>query len=252
MRKSLALNARFLAMAKDKLKEIRINPSRIYLRQFVKEAAQLVGPKHFVLDAGAGDCPYRDLFTHTNYHAADSFVFENFDYGKPNFVCDLTAVPVATGKYDVVICTQVLEHMLHPQMAIDEFYRILRPGGHLWLSTPLYYSEHQAPHDYYRFTQYGLRHILQSGGFRLNRLDWLEGYYGTLSYQFELASAHLPLNSSRYGGGLTGVMSVLLVLFLRPFLFFLSLLFSRLDIRYKNTLAGHCKNYAVVATKPTG
>ena len=75
-------------------------------------------------------------------------------------VCDLSQIPVESGKYDLVLMTQVLEHLPEPAKVLRELYRVLKPGGTLWLSTPFYYEEHEVPYDFYRYSQYGLRHFL--------------------------------------------------------------------------------------------
>jgi hypothetical protein len=135
---------------------------------------------------------------------------------------------------------------------LAEAHRVLRAGGELWLSAPLFYEEHEIPHDYYRFTQYGLRHLLQSAGFTVKRITWLEGYYGTLAYQLATAAQALPLQPSEYGGALIGLAATTMALLLKPLFLLLSLAFYRLDRRDKHTSSGQCKNYKAVAVKQSG
>jgi len=74
---------------------------------------------------------------------------------------DAHALPFVDGAFDVVLCTEVLEHLVEPQRAIDEMHRVLKPGGQLLLTTRFLFPIHDAPHDYFRFTKYGLRHLLR-------------------------------------------------------------------------------------------
>lgn len=74
---------------------------------------------------------------------------------------DVQALGVRDGSFSVVLCTEVLEHVPEPQRAIDELYRVLEPGGMLLLTTRFLFPIHDAPHDYFRFTKYGLRHLLR-------------------------------------------------------------------------------------------
>lgn len=74
---------------------------------------------------------------------------------------DAHALPFVDGAFDVVLCTEVLEHLPEPQRAIDEMYRVLRAGGTLLLTTRFLFPIHDAPHDYFRYTKYGLRHLLR-------------------------------------------------------------------------------------------
>jgi SAM-dependent methyltransferase len=74
---------------------------------------------------------------------------------------DVQALGIRDASFDVVLCTEVLEHVPDPQRAIDEMYRVLLPGGQLLLTTRFLFPIHDAPHDYFRFTKYGLRHLLR-------------------------------------------------------------------------------------------
>jgi ubiquinone/menaquinone biosynthesis C-methylase UbiE len=75
---------------------------------------------------------------------------------------DAHALPFVDGAFDTVLCTEVLEHLPEPQRAIDEMHRVLKPGGELLLTTRFLFPIHDAPHDYFRFTKYGLRHLLRA------------------------------------------------------------------------------------------
>jgi SAM-dependent methyltransferase len=74
---------------------------------------------------------------------------------------DAQALGIRSDTFEVVLCTEVLEHLPEPQRAIDEMWRVLRPGGTLLLTTRFLFPIHDAPHDYFRFTKYGLRHLLR-------------------------------------------------------------------------------------------
>jgi SAM-dependent methyltransferase len=76
-------------------------------------------------------------------------------------VGDARRLPVRDAAFDVVLCTEMLEHVPEPQQAIDEMWRVLKPGGTLVLTTRFLFPIHDAPHDYFRFTKYGLRHLLK-------------------------------------------------------------------------------------------
>ena len=147
--------------------------------------------------AGAGEGAYRAHFAQTRYEAAD---FQQVDkpYGQLDYVCDLDSIPVEDERYDLVLCTQVLEHLPEPADVLTELHRVLRAGGTLWLSqAPLYFPEHEQPYDFYRYTSFGLEHRLTRAGFVLDSLDWLEGYLGTLSFQ--LASCRSRATSQASG-----------------------------------------------------
>lgn len=68
---------------------------------------------------------------------------------------------IADASFEVVLCTEVLEHLHTPERAIGEMRRLLKPGGLLLLTTRFIFPIHDAPGDYYRYTKYGLRHLLR-------------------------------------------------------------------------------------------
>ena len=92
---------------------------------------------------------------------------------------DAQALGIADASFEVVLCTEVLEHLPEPQRAIDEIFRVLAPGGHLVLTTRFLFPIHDAPHDYFRFTKYGLRHLLRQ--FEILELQEETDAVGTLA-----------------------------------------------------------------------
>lgn len=235
-------------LVKKLSRKLYLNSSRQYLDDFARDAGRSVPAGATVLDAGAGTCLYKRHFSHTVYESAD-FCQLDKAYGEITYVCDLANIPVEDERYDLVFCSQVLEHIPEPTLVLSELYRVLKPGGSLWLSAPLFYEEHDVPYDFYRYTQYGFKHLLGKAGFNEIRTNWLEGYFGTLSYQLVTAYRALPIYPRDYGSGLVGWASAAAALSLKPFFALLSLWLARMDLRNRYTDAGQCKNYAVVATK---
>lgn len=80
-----------------------------------------------------------------------------------DIVADIQNMPgVPDESYDSIICTQVLEHVPNPFLAINELHRVLKPGGRLFLTVPFLNNLHMVPHDYWRFTEFTLRELLQA------------------------------------------------------------------------------------------
>jgi SAM-dependent methyltransferase len=135
-----------------------------------------------VLDAGAGEAQYAPLFTGTRYTAVDLGVGDaTWAYGELDAVCDLQHLPFHEGTFHGVVNIVTLEHVRHPAAVIRELARVLRPGGRLLLATPLEWEEHQVPHDYFRYTRYGLTHLLESAGLVIERLDPVGGFFRLLA-----------------------------------------------------------------------
>ncbi|MGH7090909.1 MAG: class I SAM-dependent methyltransferase, partial [Stellaceae bacterium] len=74
-------------------------------------------------------------------------------------------LPVGAAEYDCVLSSQVLEHVPAPPSYLEEAHRVLRPGGTLLLSTHGLFEDHACPADYWRWTAYGLKKLVESAGF---------------------------------------------------------------------------------------
>jgi glycosyltransferase involved in cell wall biosynthesis/SAM-dependent methyltransferase len=132
---------------------------------FVAQAAAEIPPGSRVVDVGAGDAPYRELFAHVEYVTCDHEATPHAQADELDVVASADALPMASGSFDAVLCTQVLEHLSDPGLALCEFHRVLRPGGRLFLTAPLVWEEHEMPFDFFRYTSSGLRHLLTTAGF---------------------------------------------------------------------------------------
>lgn len=123
-----------------------------------------------VLDYGSGGSPYRSLFPAATYHRADFPPAQDVDY----LLSEQGLLPaIADSSYDLVLSTQVLEHVREPQAYLAEAKRLLRPGGRLLLSTHGTFPDHGCPHDYWRWTADGLRLSLSQSGLRIESLQRL-------------------------------------------------------------------------------
>lgn len=84
---------------------------------------------------------------------AKMWVYVDIDLkSQPSVLADVMCIPLTDGVADCIICTEVLEHLANPQAAVDEAFRVLKPGGAFLGSAPFIYSIHADPHDFSRFT----------------------------------------------------------------------------------------------------
>jgi SAM-dependent methyltransferase len=88
--------------------------------------------------------------------AQDVINIDGYPYSEVDIVADITELPIESHSVGMIICDNVLEHVLEPQKAVAEMHRILRDGGVAYISTPFLYPFHSSPSDYYRWTGEGL------------------------------------------------------------------------------------------------
>jgi SAM-dependent methyltransferase len=139
-----------------------------------------------VLDAGAGEGRFRRYFAHARYIGVDSAVGDpGWDYSALSALGDLTRLPFADGSFDAALCTTVLEHVREPRAVLAEIARVLRPGGALYVSVPQSFHQHQKPHDYFRYTSFGLRYLLDGAGLPIVWIRPMGGYFWFLSFQLQ-------------------------------------------------------------------
>lgn len=123
------------------------------------------GERIRILDFGCGGSPYRSLFPNSDYKRADCVQLPGLDYV---FGSD-EKIQEKDGAFDLILSTQVLEHVRHPQLYLREAHRLLRSGGRILVSTHGLFEEHGAPVDYRRWTLEGLFAELEDAGFRRGR-----------------------------------------------------------------------------------
>lgn len=128
-----------------------------------------------VIDLGCGSMPYRPLLNCEHYWGMDYTVAA----GEGQHVrAAAQAVPMRSAVADAVICTEVLEHLPVPSNALAEAARVLKDGGVLYITAPMSWCLHYEPYDYFRFTPYGLRYLLETTGFRI---EWQQRIGGAFS-----------------------------------------------------------------------
>jgi SAM-dependent methyltransferase len=131
-----------------------------------------------VLDAGAGEGQYARCFARQRYCGVDLAVGDAaWDYSRLDVRADLTALPFRDGAFDAAINMVTLEHLREPGRALAEIARALAPGGRLLIAAPHEWEVHQAPHDYFRYTRYGLAYLLEKAGLETVEVRAVGGYF---------------------------------------------------------------------------
>ncbi len=108
-----------------------------------------------ILDIGAGGSGYHKFFPNRLSVDIDP-------ERKPDVVGDAQKLPFTDSQFEMILCTEVLEHVRNPKAAMDEMFRVLKPGGIVVLTTRFVYPIHDAPHDFWRYTKYALQHLFRN------------------------------------------------------------------------------------------
>src|SRR5262245_38225145 len=134
-----------------------------------------------VLDVGCGRRPYEMMFRDRScqYIGLEQPNSANAP-SEADLYGDAGCLPIRSSSCDTVVSFQVLEHLPDPQRGVAEMARVLKPGGHLILTAPHIWGLHEEPHDYFRFTKYGLRYLCESsGGLEVVYVKAMAGYWVT-------------------------------------------------------------------------
>ncbi len=101
-------------------------------------------------------------------------------YAAIDYVCDITQIPVEPATFDVVLCTEVLEHHPEPINVVAELARVLKPGGVLLLTAPLGSGIHQEPYHFYGgYTPFWYRRFLRRAASSRSRSRRMRARCGT-------------------------------------------------------------------------
>ena len=223
---------------------IRKNINNKYNRDsFIRAQLKKIQAGKLLLDAGCGNQPYREFCSHLDYKAQDfgqystdfkktisNFFEEKYKYGHLDDVGDIWDIKEQSNTFDVILCTEVFEHLPHPIETIKEFGRLLKKDGKLILTAPSNCFRHMDPYFFYSgFSDRWYEKFLVENDFKIESIITVGDYYSFLSVEmFRTAISH----------------SIFAKLVLLPaFLYFYSKKKTAISV---NTL---CMGYHIVAIK---
>lgn len=155
-------------------------------QKFIDEKIALIANEPRVLDLGGGKrftkwlAKYKNLFAVCDYQTMDYD-----DSTGADVVGDIHNIPLADNSMEAIICSSVLEHVTNPILAMKEIWRILKPGGKLFVYLPSIYPYHaRRGHypDYWRFFDDTLKILFKD----FSRWEFVKsgGYFRALSFFF--------------------------------------------------------------------
>jgi SAM-dependent methyltransferase len=166
------------------------NTNENFRQAWLKETLSCLPKGARILDAGAGELKNRQYCVHLDYVSQDFCQYQgsggapkeglqtkSWDTTRIDLVSDIAAIPAPDASFDAILCSEVLEHVPEPTHALDEFARLLKPGGVMIITAPFASNVHMAPYHFCSgFSKYWYEHHLAQRGFRIESLipngDW--------------------------------------------------------------------------------
>lgn len=206
----------------------------ISLRELKKVIPQYL--RGITIDIGCGNKPYRDFinpFAQRYYGLEHPGTFYDKTYADAYSTAD--SLPFKSQSVDTVFTTAVLEHIEEPFDAIREFARVLKQGGCVIATVPLFWHVHEEPRDYFRYTSYGLRYLFAKAGFEIKEIKAMSGFWVTFAQHL----SHMLLRFHKGPMKLVPILPLIVVL-----IQIVGLLLDKLDKSERWTWA-----YCLVARK---
>ncbi len=184
-----------------KLISLFINPFLIVrwflLRKIEKQAPKLSGK---ILDFGCGQKPYKPLFINAKEYIGVDIENEGHNHEKEDidFYYDGKKLPFESNSFDHVFSSEVLEHVFNYNEILPEIYRVLRKDGCLLITVPFSWEEHEVPFDNCRFTQFGIKYLLEQQGFKIISSEKSGHFFAVICQYFINYIREIVYSKNRY------------------------------------------------------
>lgn len=201
--------------------------------EWLRDKIKAIPSGQKILDAGAGELKYRHFCSHLEYTSQDfggyngvgnseGLQMKKWDNSQLDIVSDIVDIPRDNGSFDAIMCVEVFEHIPEPIKALQEFSRILKPGGKLILTAPFASLTHFAPYFFYTgYSKYWYEKFLTENNFTIKEIVFNGNYFYYMSQELmrlpRIVLDFLEINI---------FFKYLIILLLLPWLFFLILIFS--------------------------
>ncbi len=122
-----------------------------------------------LLDVGCGRKPYKRILRNVTEYIGMDIENPGHDHSEEDIdvFYDGKTFPFPDHHFDSVLTNQVFEHVFNPTEFLSEVNRVLKPNGHLLLTVPFIWDEHEQPFDYGRYSSFGIKHVLEMHDFKI-------------------------------------------------------------------------------------
>jgi SAM-dependent methyltransferase len=134
-----------------------------------------------LLDFGCGRKPYRRLFCVEKYIGLDMLSRGHCHKDEQiDVYYDGATIPFIDNCFDSVFSSEVFEHIFNLDQILKEIHRVMKPEGHLLITVPFVWEEHETPYDFARYTSFGLQHLIEKTGFEIIKIEKTTHYIETI------------------------------------------------------------------------
>jgi len=128
---------------------------------FQKTLVPCLDSDKLVVDLGAGQGHFSELFNSTKYVSVDFYPYDNID-----FVTDFTQkLPFRSNSVDYIVLSNVMEHLSEPEILLKECFRIMKSNSKIFVTVPFIIGLHQQPYDFLRYTHFMLQYLFKKAEF---------------------------------------------------------------------------------------
>ena len=221
-----------------------------YREEWVEKQLKNLPVGSRILDAGAGERRFEKFCLHLRYVAQDFGKYDgkgdtvglqagDWDQSKLDIVSDITKIPEPNKSFDVILCTEVFEHIPDPTLALKEFSRLLKKGGKLIITAPFASGTHFAPfHFYSGFNRYFYETHLPRYGFKIIEMYATGSFFEYIAQEVR----RMPYMARRYTRTDIRIWEY-------PFLVVILLILKRLNVRDKGSKEFINFDYCIVAER---
>lgn len=151
-----------------------------------------------LLDFGCGSKPYKRLFVNATEYIGVDIENEGHDHRteEVDVYYDGKVLPFEDGRFDSVLCSEVLEHVPDLEATLRELNRVLVKGGKVLITVPFVWPEHELPFDFRRFTANGLTEVFEKNGFEVRQMKKVGKFFEVVA-QMWLMYLHNGLYTKR-------------------------------------------------------
>jgi SAM-dependent methyltransferase len=149
--------------------------------EFIAESFAAFGKKKRLLDLGCGVKPFLSVYgKYCETSIGIDVAHSPHGTNKVDVIYDGKIIPFPDAEFDYVLCTEVMEHDPEPKDFLKEIQRVLKPGGILIMTVPFMVPLHEDPYDFYRYTKYGLKHLIETTGYSEHHIRPFSEYFGVI------------------------------------------------------------------------